>query len=156
MNADYANPFIDSAVEVLQHELGIELKNRQLNLKQSPTPGYPIAIIIGLTGFLTGQIVYSLDQNFALEATKKMLPNKLPAEIKKLTNSAVSEIANMITGKASIVLAGKNELIHLTPPSVVTGSDINVDFLNLPTLVLQFDSLIGVLEINIAFRENKS
>ena len=32
--------------------------------------------------------------------TKSMLPNKLPVELRKLRNSAVSEMANMITGNS--------------------------------------------------------
>ncbi|MDF1567163.1 MAG: chemotaxis protein CheX [Spirochaetaceae bacterium] len=52
-------------------------------------------------------MVYSVDSNFAEKVARAMLPNKLPAEVKKMVKSAISEIANMITGQASIALAGR-------------------------------------------------
>jgi chemotaxis protein CheX len=96
-----------------------------------------------------------MDGNFAFSVTKGMMPNKLPNQLKKLTNSAISEIANMITGQASIALAGEDKLIHLTPPAVFSGRDLRVDFLSLPTIALSFISEIGSLEINIAFTEDR-
>jgi chemotaxis protein CheX len=114
----------------------------------------PICIVIGITGAIRGQVVYSMDTNFAFSVTKAMIPNKLPTELRKLTNSAVSEVANMITGQASIALAGEDRIIHLTPPAVLTGSDMKVDFLAIPTICLSMISEIGSMEINIAFTED--
>jgi chemotaxis protein CheX len=59
----------------------------------------------------------------------------------------------MITGQASIAMAGEDKIIHLTPPAVFTGKDMRVDFLSIPTLSLSFISEIGSFEINIAFDE---
>jgi len=153
MRAEYANPFITGAVEVFRKELNITLSRQDLKLKSSPTPSQALSIIIGVTGPVRGQVVYSMDPNFAHSAAKAMLPGKLPADIKKYTNSAISEIANMITGQASISLAGEKKLIDITPPAVFSGKDINIDFLNIPTISLSFISEIGSFEVNIALTE---
>lgn len=150
MKAEYANPFIKGAIEVFQKEVGVKLNRKDLKKKASPVPSQPVSIIIGVTGPVKGQVVYSMDTNFAYAVAKAMLPGKLPAEIKKLINSAVSEIANIITGKASIDLAGEDMLINITPPAVFAGANLSMDFLNIPTISLSFISEIGVLEINIA------
>jgi chemotaxis protein CheX len=155
MKAEYANPFITSAVKIFQKEVGIPLNRNKLERRKSPLPSQPISIIIGVTGPIKGQVVYSLDSNFAYSVTKAMLPTKLPAELKKLTHSAVSEIANIITGAASIELAGEDKLISITPPTVFTGPALQIDFLNLPTISLSFLSEIGSLEINIALSEEE-
>ena len=155
MKAEYANIFIKSAVAVFVKEVGVGLSRKNLTRKSAPVPSLPISIVIGITGNIRGQVVYSMDSDFAFQVTKAMIPNKLPTEIKKLTNSAVSEIANMITGQASIALAGEDQLIHLTPPAVFTGSDMQVDFLAVPTICLSLISEIGSLEINIAFTESQ-
>lgn len=153
MKAQYANVFIRSATTVFHREVGVTLSRKSLSKKSAPIPSMPISIVIGITGAVRGQVVYSMDSTFAFSVTKAMIPNKLPTELRKLTNSAVSEIANMITGQASIALAGEHELIHLTPPAVFTGSNMRVDFLSIPTLCLALISEIGSLEINIAFTE---
>ncbi len=153
MKAEYANVFIRGATTVFTQEIGINLTRKSLTKKAAPVPSLPISIVIGITGGIRGQVVYSMDSNFAFAVTKAMIPNKLPSELKKLTNSAVSEIANMITGQASIQLAGEDMIIHLTPPAVFSGSDMTVDFLSIPTICLSFISEIGSIEINVAFTE---
>jgi chemotaxis protein CheX len=153
MKAEYANVFITGATRVFTQEIGIHLSRKNLTRKSSPVPNLPISIVIGITGGIRGQVVYSMDTNFAYAVAKAMIPNKLPSELKKLTNSAVSEIANMITGQASITLAGEDQIIHLTPPAVFSGTGMIVDFLSIPTICLSFISEIGSMEINIAFTE---
>ena len=150
MKVEYANPFIRSAVLIFEKEIGIKLSRKELVKKTSPIPSLPVSIIIGVTGPVKGQVVYCMDDNFAFQVAKAMLPNKLPNDIRKLTNSAVSEIANMITGRASIDLAGENDLIEITPPAVFQAANLKVDFLNIPTICLSFISEIGVLEVNVA------
>lgn len=153
MKAEYANPFITAAVNTFKKELGVGLNRHLMNVKTSPIPSKDISIIIGVTGKVRGQVVYSMDDNVAKAVTKAMLPGKLPAEQKKLLNSAVSELANIITGQASIILAGESSKIDITPPAVFVGGAASIDFLSLQTICLSFLSEIGSLEINIALSE---
>lgn len=150
MKAEHANIFIRCAVEVFQKEMGLKLTRNELAKKESPMPSLPVSIILGITGPLRGQVVYAMDENFAYRVARAMLPNRLPAEVRKMVNSAVSEMANIITGQASIALAGESDTIHLTPPAVMLARDLRIDFLDLPTIALRLISEIGLLEINIA------
>ena len=153
MKAEYANVFVRAAVLVFSKELKIRLSRQSLERKNAPVPSLPVAIVLGVTGSTRGQVVYSVDASFAQEIAHAMIPNKLPTELKKLVNSAVGEIGNMITGQASIALAGEDRMIHLTPPVVITGNNLKVDFLQVPTICLRMLSEMGVLEINIAFED---
>lgn len=155
MKAEYANPFIRSAKLIFEKEIKISLTRKDLVKKAKPVPTLPVSIVIGVTGPVRGQVVYSMDDNFAYSVTKAMMPNKLPHDIKKMINSAVSEVANMITGRASMEMAGENEMIDITPPAVFSGPGIRMDFINIPTISLSFLSEIGVLEINVALTEDK-
>ena len=154
MRAEYANVFIGSAVNVFKKELNITLSRQSLTKKNAPMPGLPVCIILGITGHVRGQVVYSLDKSFAQDITHAMVPNKLPHELKKYVNSAVGEIGNMITGQASIEMAGKDKIINLTPPVVFSGNQIEFDFLQMPTVSLRLLSEMGMLEINIAIMED--
>lgn len=153
MKAEFANPFIRAATEVVASEVKVKLSRKDLKLKSSPSPSLPTFIIIGVTGHVQGQVVYAMDANFSYEVSKAMLPGRLPAELKRMEHSAISELANMITGKASIELAGESHKINITPPAVFTGADIKMDFLSLPTIALSFISSAGVMEVNIALAE---
>ena len=154
MKAEYANIFIKSAVSVFQKEMNIHLSRKDLKKKRAPVPTLPISIILGITGYLEGQVVYAMDKDFAYNIAHSMMPNKLPAEIKKYENSAVSEISNIITGQATIALAGEKEIIKLTPPAVIMASDLQMDFLEIPTVSLSMICEFGTLEINIAITES--
>lgn len=154
MKAEFANPFITAVVSTFQKEVGVKLNRNDLKIKSSPVPSKPISIIIGVTGAVRGQVVYSMDDSMAYAITKAMLPGKLPAELKKLTNSAVSEMANIITGQASILLAGDKLKIDITPPAVFVGAGISMDFLSIQTICLTFLSEVGSMELNIAMTED--
>ncbi len=82
MKAEHANPFITAAINTFKKELNVTLKRNELNVKESPVPSRDVTIIIGVTGPIKGQVVYSMDQNVAEAITKAMLPGKLPAEQK--------------------------------------------------------------------------
>lgn len=150
MNAELANIFIRSAKEVFEKEASVKLSRKDLVKKDSPMPTNPVAIVIGVTGMLRGQVVYAMDENFSYHIARAMLPNKLPIDVKRLQNSAVSEIANIITGRASIALAGESGTIELTPPMVLMATDLSLDFLHAPTICLSFICESGVMEINVA------
>lgn len=153
MKAEYANVFVRAAVHVFQKELRIHLSRQSLQRKKAPIPSLPVTIVLGITGSVRGQVVYAMDTSFAKSIAHAMMPNLLPRALDGLINSAVGEIANMVTGQASIDIAGQDRLIHVTPPAVFTGSGLVVDFLQVPTICLRMLSEMGVLEINIAFVE---
>lgn len=156
MKAEHANIFVQSAVTVFQKELGIELTRQAVTKKEKPIPGRPMCIVLGITGDMKGQVVYAMDESFAMDITHQMMPNMLPSALKKLVTSAVGEMGNMITGQATIALAGQDRRLDLTPPTVLTGQEISIDFLEMPTITLQMLSEMGVLEINIAIEEKEA
>ena len=150
---DYASIFIRSAVDVFNRELSVPLKKRSLNIKHSSKPSYPLSIVIGFVGTsVKGQVVYSMTEEVGVMFVKKMFPNMLPVKQREMLDDILGEVANMISGKASIMIAGNDSMIDITPPIVITGES-NFHFLQVPTIVLILDSSLGSLEINIAFRE---
>lgn len=153
MKAQHANVFVDGAKKVFKQELGVTLTRQSITKKDKPRPGRPVCIVIGITGDMRGQVVYALDHEFAMDIAHQMMPDTLPSVLKKLTASAVGELGNMITGQASIALAGDDKELSLTPPAVFIGRDIVVNFLKMPTISLNMLCEMGVLEINIALSD---
>ena len=93
-----------------------------------------------------------MSQDVGEAFTKRMMPDLLPYQQKKMLHDVLGEVANMISGMASIKLAGDDDTINITPPVVIRGES-EFDFLKVPTIVVLLDSTIGSLEINIAFKE---
>ena len=153
MKAEYINPFVKSAVEIFEQVAKIELKKTQLHLKDKPTPSNEISILIGVTGFIEGQVVYSMKNATAERIVASMMPESPPEKQRQYMESAIASLANMITGRASILLAGQDRVLSITPPTVVSGKDFNVKFVEMKTLSANFSSRFGTMEINVALRE---
>ena len=150
----YSAAFVKSTEYVFQKELGISLKKRSLNVKNSSKPNFPLSIAIGFIGSsLKGQVVYSMSIEAGSAFARQMLPDLIPAKQKEMLHSILGEVANMISGQASITLAGNEDRIDITPPIIIDGTTVEFDFLAIPTIVLIFDSTVGSLEVNIAFQE---
>lgn len=148
MKAEFANMFIEAARMTFEKELRVKLTRHSITKKETPAPSLPVSIVIGITGAVRGITVYSMDEDIAMAISKAMLPGHLPAELKKLMNSAVSELANIITGQATIAMAGDNLGIDITPPAVMNGKG-TWDFPSMETICLKFLSEVGSIEINI-------
>ena len=84
INAKNVNPFVEAAMRVVTQITGIEVRRGHLSYKEKVEPSFGVSIIIGIYGFLTGQIVYSLDGKLADRLVDELLEGKSPQE-KKLS-----------------------------------------------------------------------
>lgn len=154
MQVEYIKPFISSAQMIFEKEIHVNLERRSIVRRDDPSPTMPVSIVIGVSGAVSGQVVFSMDRDFAYFVAEAMMINKSPSKVEQMVSSAVGEVANMITGRASMELAKDDELIGITPPAVFTGPNPGIDFLHIPTIYLSFISEIGALGISLALREN--
>ena len=60
INAEFVNPFLEAASVVFKSILNVDLRRGKLVIKESPIPSMDVAIIIGITGGVTGEVVYSM------------------------------------------------------------------------------------------------
>ncbi len=157
ISAEYVNPFIDAAIAVASKVAGISMRRGHLACKRQPDPSYAVSIIIGVYGYLTGQVVYSMKKELADKLVEKMLEGCSPVERKSLYLDTLGELANMITGNATGVLNRRKELaLGITTPAIATGTDLNISLINIPTLALGLYSQYGPIEINVALKEGGS
>ncbi len=154
INAKFVNPFIDAGMNVVKQIAGIDVRRGHLSYKGKPEPSYGVSIIIGVYGFLTGQVVYSMKTEVADKLVDKMLgSSKSPQERKILYVDTLGELANMITGNATGILSAKKDLeLKITTPVIATG-EINIRLVTQPTLVLGLYTQYGPIEINVALEE---
>jgi len=154
VNAKHVNPFIEAAMKVVQQITGIEVRRGHLSYKAKPEPAYGVSIIVGMYGFLVGQVVYSLDNNLAHKMVEKMLAGKSPQERKILFLDTLGEVANMITGNATALLSQtKSEALNITTPAIATGENLSITLVPKPALILGLYTQYGPIEISIAVEE---
>ena len=157
INAKHVNPFVEAAMKVISQIAGIEVRRGHLSYKARAEPSYAVSIIIGIYGFLTGQVVYSLDGDLAKHLVDKMMEGKSPQEKQIMFLDCLGEIANMITGNAASLLnQRRDQVLNITTPAIASGTNLSVHLVPKPALVLGLITQYGPVEISIAVEEKET
>ena len=148
---EYVNPFVEAAVKVIQQVTGVTFRRGRLAFRRNVAPSYDVSIVIGVFGYVSGQVVYSMGTTVAARLVGKMLQGAPADKVKGLFNDTLGELANMITGTATSMINDRMDLaLKVTTPAIITGSGISVSFVTKPTISLGLYSQSGPIEINIA------
>jgi len=156
MNVDYINPFIEASQSVIMMMTGVKPGLGKVYIRKSPFPSENIAVIVGLTGKIRGQVVISFSKNSALMVASAMMGGMPLIELDEISKSAISELANMIMGNTATLLAGRNIGIDITPPSLLMGEKLVIAPANMQTvsipLILNENNTI---EIDVSLEDKK-
>lgn len=82
-----------------------------------------LSISIGVTGDLTGDILYTFPKETMLEMVRIMTGGMEVNEVDDFVTSAIGEISNIISGKAMIALSEKNVTCDILPPKVIESEE---------------------------------
>lgn len=157
VNAHHVNPFVEAAMRVVNQITGIEVRRGHLSYKAKVEPSFGVSIIIGIYGFLTGQVVYSLDGKLAERLVDKLLDGKSPQQKRIMFLDSLGEVANMITGNAvSLLNQGNDQILNITTPAIAAGDNLSVHLVAKPALVLGLITSYGPIEISIAIEEKET
>lgn len=152
IKAEYVNPFLEAAALVFKDMLGVELMRGKTTIKDSPKPTNEIAIILGITGKVSGQVVYSMNMETALQVVEKLMPGVDRATMESEYKDVLGEVGNMITGNAINIFLKNHEDLDVTVPVVVDTRTTNeMGLKKMVTIGLNLYSTYGMLEVNIAF-----
>ncbi len=156
MKAAHLNPFINSTSKIIRDNTGAESEMGKPFLR----PKYPyttesVAIIIGVTGHLSGQVVISIEEECARALAAAMLMEPSLPEFDEYAQSALAELGNMIVANATIGLAEVGCICDITPPSLITGKRMEIT--NPPKIQTIAVPLVlekGKIELNLSLIEN--
>jgi chemotaxis protein CheX len=152
INAEYVNPSLEAAGVVFKSILGAELRKGKLVIKESPSPSMDISIMIGITGDITGQVVYSMELHTVRKIADALAPGLSDEQLMREYNDIIGELANMITGNAMNLFASKAKVIDMTTPTVIEGKNCTINMLKQVTLGINLYSPMGQIELNIALK----
>lgn len=115
-------PVLDTAVQEVFHlMLGCDLSEPGIPLDTN----LDVTSVVGLAGELCGVLSVRCDQKAATLMASKMLgtaPEKVGSEMA----DALGEVCNMVAGNFKNKIAGLAERCMLSPPTVITGGDYNL------------------------------
>ena len=151
MQVEFIEPFIRATFTVLSQVVDASPERGQLSLRDGNTfTSQELSTLLGVSGHVEGVALYGMSQVTALKIASKMLGQELK-EIDEMASSALSELANIITGNAATYLETSGIQCDITPPSLINGSGVQVTTL-CPALVVPVSSEFGQIGINVALR----
>jgi chemotaxis protein CheX len=145
-------PFVEAAARVIQQECGETVGRGQLHRVRSPQTSNDLSALIAITGGVAGLVIYSMTMEAALGFATKMIGEPV-LELDALAQSAIAELANMITGQAGIALERNGYPSDMSPPVVLLGMGSSIATLNLTRLVVPLVVSFGEFTIDIAIKE---
>ncbi len=152
INAEYVNPFLEAASAVFKSIMNVDLRRGKMIIKENPEPSHDVAIIIGITGAINGEVVYSMGFQMVQQIAEILAPGMTEEQILSEYKDIVGELANMITGNAMNLFAYSGKSIDITTPTVVNGNDFTITLVQQTTLGINLYSPMGQLEMNVALK----
>ncbi len=126
MNIEYINPFIEASQTVIKQIASLNAKLGKVYLKTAPYRSEDLIIMVGLTGKIRGQAIFSMTRELGMKIASFMMMGMEVTEFDELSKSAISELANMIMGNAATILYNRGINIDITPPSLLMGENMQI------------------------------
>ncbi len=152
MRVEYINPFVESAYSILQEVLEDDVKRGELYLKSTSMPTMGVAAFVGLAGDVAGRVVFDMDTPSAIKIAGRMNNEEFTA-FDDMARATITELANLITAKAVTKLFDLGFRFDLTPPSIISGNNLEITDYNIEALIVPIETSFGCIEVNVAIKE---
>jgi len=152
VKAEFVNPFVTAAFQVLQTETRSEVTKGAVTLQDSPLVSDEVTVLIGVVGRAQGLVLYGMSEKTAKGLVSSMTGDQI-AVFDSLAESAVAELGNVITGLASGELERAGYPCKIAPPSVVVGKGTSISTLSIKRLVIPLQTRHGEIIVHVALRE---
>lgn len=151
MDVKNLNPIIAATDSVFKTMFSIEPEKGKISIQEDLVTDKEANVIIGMTGDIKGSIVYSFSENMALKVVEAMSGMEIQ-ELDKFVTSAMGELGNIISGKATTGLAEQNLNCDIAPPQIVTGKNINISSESDKVLMVNFNTNLGEFDVGFSIK----
>ncbi len=151
MRADIAQPFLLAARGVLEQELGGDVGRGPVRLEKGDFAAGEVTAVVGVTGVLSGAVMYRMSEATALAIVGKMMGQQFK-ELDALARSGVGELGNVITGRAGVLLERGGIAADIAPPMLIVGRGGVLSSLDIPRLVVPLETPAGGIDLQIALK----
>lgn len=152
MKAEFINPFVAAAFHVLEAETGEAPAKGDLRLEETHYTTNDITVLIGVVGKVSGSVLFGFSERTAKQLVSAMLGQTI-AIFDQLAESAIGELGNMITGRASGLLEQAGFACTISPPTLVIGRGTIISTNPIRRLCIPMVTKYGEFQISVALRE---
>lgn len=146
-------PFVEAAARVIRQECGEPVTKGQVYRVRSPQTSKDVSTLIAITGSVAGLVIYSMSLETACGFASRMIGEPVADLQDAMPQSAIAELANIITGQAGIALERNGFPSDMSPPVLLLGPGSSIATFNLTRVVVPLIVSFGELSIDIAIKE---
>src|SRR5258708_5609094 len=151
MRAEFINPFLQAATEVLSTELGRPPERGNVGLQRSAYTSGEVTAVVAVAGDVSGMVMLAMTEKTGRGVVSKMMGQEFE-EFDSLAQSGIAEIANVITGRASVLLSEAGFPSDLAPPMLLIGKNTMISTLDVQRLVIPMVTAFGSIEVQVALK----
>lgn len=119
------NAFVASVSEVLGM-FGLETVFDSETTSDRMDSASQVNILIGLTVGAGGSILLGMEKPMAQKMASTMMCGMEVLELDAVSKSALGELMNMIMGNFLKKIQSEENLVDITPPSIITGNRVRI------------------------------
>ncbi|NNJ32370.1 chemotaxis protein CheX [Lacrimispora defluvii] len=150
MDVKYINPFIEAFLSVMP-QLGFEkVEKTNLCLKDCNLTYTGVIMTVGIVGEIKGNVVYYLNLESAKKVASTMMMGMPVDEFNEMAQSAISELANMLTANAATFFSNIGITVDISTPTLLYGDQVSVKMNSNQILCIQLLADDIPIDINIA------
>ncbi len=153
MNVKFLNPFLDAAAEVFKAECELEAMRNPISLQKLAMTADEITAMISLVGQIQGVVLYGMSISTALNLVSRMMGQKF-TDFDNLAQSGIAELANVITGRATVKFSQAGYTSNISPPTLILGKGVTISTLDFARIVVPLDTDDGEVVVHLALRES--
>lgn len=116
MNVAYVNPFVQGAQSVLSTLCGETPALGQVHVKKTPYAVATVSVAVDIYGDFSGEVVFNMEDTAARYIASKMMMGMPVPQLDAMSQSALQELANMISGNVATLFSGKGIIVDIKPP----------------------------------------
>ncbi|MCL1882836.1 MAG: chemotaxis protein CheX [Defluviitaleaceae bacterium] len=119
MDASYVNAFVQGAQRVFATVCQEIPTVGKIFVKANPYTTLEVTVSVAILGAFEGEVVYNMKESAGCFIVSRMMMGMPISDLKDdMSRSAVSELANIISGNVATIFAGREMVVDIKPPSL--------------------------------------
>ncbi len=148
MKVEYINPFVRSASEVLERELGWVVEQGAPFVHRSAYTPDEVTILLTVEGAVRGFALYSCSERTACRIAEALLGQEIH-EFDELARSGIADLGEFLTTTAGVYLAEAGYQTTISSPTLLVGAGTLISSSEVARLVVPLTCNSGVLEVHL-------
>ncbi len=152
MRLDFVKLFVNSTSQIFEELIGNGISVKRVTMMATPVGGQEVMVVIGVGGEAQGRVILDMELITAVHLAAHMI-GEASSGMTPLVRSSIAELASMAIGRAISRINNSGTKLSMTPPTVITGSNLASFDQSIETLVAPIVTEYGEVRVNVTLQD---